>query len=267
MNTRSHDPSRGRLIIFDTTLRDGEQSPGASMTQDEKVRIAKALERLKDNIAAGDSVIDIVGFSRGAALAISFANKIAERHRGMPIRFVGVWDIVGQFGLPGEDVNAGHNLRMPPSVQRCYHAMALDEQRAFFPLTRLAGTGVNEKLRLVEAWFRGVHSDVGGGNGNRGLNWIALNWMFENARREGLPIKPEAIEANLRDRDERQVIRDHKIDLGGFRKIRDTDLIHVSVRTETDAPGLRHNNPSVRLARIDDKGVITGAVASGGILA
>ena len=33
-----------RLIIFDTTLRDGEQSPGASMTRDEKVRIAKALD-------------------------------------------------------------------------------------------------------------------------------------------------------------------------------------------------------------------------------
>ena len=33
-----------KLIIFDTTLRDGEQSPGASMTKDEKVRIAKSLE-------------------------------------------------------------------------------------------------------------------------------------------------------------------------------------------------------------------------------
>ena len=43
-----------QLIIFDTTLRDGEQSPGASMTRDEKVRIAKALERLKvDVIEAG----------------------------------------------------------------------------------------------------------------------------------------------------------------------------------------------------------------------
>ena len=43
-----------RLIIFDTTLRDGEQSPGASMTKDEKLRIAKALERMKvDVIEAG----------------------------------------------------------------------------------------------------------------------------------------------------------------------------------------------------------------------
>ena len=42
------------LIIFDTTLRDGEQSPGASMTNEEKMRIAKQLERLKvDVIEAG----------------------------------------------------------------------------------------------------------------------------------------------------------------------------------------------------------------------
>ena len=42
------------LIIFDTTLRDGEQSPGASMTREEKVRIAKQLERMRvDIIEAG----------------------------------------------------------------------------------------------------------------------------------------------------------------------------------------------------------------------
>ena len=43
-----------KLIIFDTTLRDGEQSPGASMTREEKVRIAKVLERMRvDIIEAG----------------------------------------------------------------------------------------------------------------------------------------------------------------------------------------------------------------------
>jgi 2-isopropylmalate synthase len=42
--------SNNQLIIFDTTLRDGEQSPGASMTQEEKVRIAKQLEKLGVNI-------------------------------------------------------------------------------------------------------------------------------------------------------------------------------------------------------------------------
>ena len=45
---------KDHLVIFDTTLRDGEQSPGASMTKAEKVRIAKQLEKLQvDVIEAG----------------------------------------------------------------------------------------------------------------------------------------------------------------------------------------------------------------------
>ena len=67
--------------------------------------------------------------------------------------------------------------------------MAIDEDRAFFPLTRLSKAG-KAFTKLREVWFRGVHSDVGGGNANLGLNWIALNWMFENALRHGLPIDP-----------------------------------------------------------------------------
>ncbi|HZV53360.1 MAG TPA: 2-isopropylmalate synthase [Rhodocyclaceae bacterium] len=46
--------AKEKLIIFDTTLRDGEQSPGASMTQEEKLRVARQLERMRvDVIEAG----------------------------------------------------------------------------------------------------------------------------------------------------------------------------------------------------------------------
>lgn len=49
--------SKDQLVIFDTTLRDGEQSPGASMTKDEKLRIAKMLEKLGvDVIEAGFAI-------------------------------------------------------------------------------------------------------------------------------------------------------------------------------------------------------------------
>jgi 2-isopropylmalate synthase len=49
-----HMKTSDNLIIFDTTMRDGEQSPGASMTRDEKLRIARALERMRvDVIEAG----------------------------------------------------------------------------------------------------------------------------------------------------------------------------------------------------------------------
>jgi len=55
--------NQDKLIIFDTTLRDGEQSPGASMTRDEKVRIAKALERMRvDVIEAGFPIASLGDF-------------------------------------------------------------------------------------------------------------------------------------------------------------------------------------------------------------
>lgn len=65
---------KDKLIIFDTTLRDGEQSPGASMTRDEKVRIAKALERMRvDIIEAGFPAASVGDFEsvRDVAAAIT----------------------------------------------------------------------------------------------------------------------------------------------------------------------------------------------------
>ena len=59
-----------QLIIFDTTLRDGEQSPGASMTKEEKVRIAKMLERMRvDVIEAGFPIASPGDFDAVQAVA------------------------------------------------------------------------------------------------------------------------------------------------------------------------------------------------------
>ena len=64
-----------KLIIFDTTLRDGEQSPGASMTRDEKLRIARQLERLRvDVIEAGFAASSDGDFEAVKAIA----NAITE---------------------------------------------------------------------------------------------------------------------------------------------------------------------------------------------
>jgi uncharacterized protein (DUF2235 family) len=224
-------------------------------------RVRDAIHRLRSNMASGDQVIDVVGFSRGAALAISFANRVAATVGPAEIRFIGVWDIVGQFGLPGEHHQAGHHLEMPAHVGHCYHAMALDESRHLFPLTRLARAGSDPDPRLVEVWFRGVHSDVGGGNGNRGLNWIALHWMFQAALRHGLPIAASAVAANLVHRALAQQISDHKLDLEVVRQIRATDLLHTTVRLEAGSRGRPHNNPAFALARIDDDGTVTPASA------
>ena len=216
-------------------------------------RVEQAMARLKRNRKAGDTVVDVVGFSRGAALAMSFANDVAEELPGQRIRFVGVFDLVGQFGAPGAHINAGHRLSLPTNVDCCRHAMAMDESRALFPLTRLADKTGAGPASLVEMWFRGVHSDVGGGNRNKGMNWIALHWMYRHALRCGLPIDPAAVAANLVNKALPQAISSHKLDLEVERRFLTNDSLHVSVQLIASGAG-RLNNPAVALRRLDDDG-------------
>lgn len=69
--------SQDRVIIFDTTLRDGEQSPGASMTKEEKLRIAKALEKLKvDVIEAGFAIASPGDFAAVKLIADTIQDSI-----------------------------------------------------------------------------------------------------------------------------------------------------------------------------------------------
>ena len=66
-----------RLIIFDTTLRDGEQSPGAAMTREEKLRIAKQLERLRvDVIEAGFAAASVGDFDAVRSIAGAVRDSI-----------------------------------------------------------------------------------------------------------------------------------------------------------------------------------------------
>ena len=222
-------------------------------------RVRQALDRLENNFEAGDTIVDVVGFSRGAALAVSFANELAGKLPRVSIRFMGLWDLVGHFGAPGRRFHAGHDLGMPPNIARCYHAMALDETRLLFPLTRLAETD-SDNGHLLEVWFRGIHADVGGGNGNRGLNWISLNWLFENARRDGLPINRIAVMANCTGSRLSQQISEHDVDPLHLRPILPTDLLHSSVRHERGVAGRPHNNHLEPLARIDDAGRVEETV-------
>src|SRR4029434_3111394 len=58
-------------------------------------RVRQALDRLENNVLAGDRDIHIVGFSRGAALALSFANEIASKMTmsQLKVRFLALFDV------------------------------------------------------------------------------------------------------------------------------------------------------------------------------
>ena len=219
-------------------------------------RVKEACKEAARNFAAGDKIIDIVGFSRGAALALDFANAVTKDgvagEKAPAIRFIGLWDVVPSFGLPGNEVNIGHTLTLPANAAKCFHAMALDERRGNFPVHRVVMAGAQRANCVSELWFRGVHSDVGGGNGNTGLSSIALQWMFKRAVACGLPIDPAAI-----DRAKQQVKPTAPISKNldpikfhdPFRQIAATDFVHFAVRFVEHA-----NNPQNGLKVMDDDG-------------
>ena len=229
-------------------------------------RIREGLDELKKNFAAGDTVVDIVGFSRGAAIAVDFANEVAEEE-GLPngpakVRFLGIWDIVGSFDVPGGDVNIGFDLKTPPSAAHAVHCMALDERRLMFPLTRMGGSRNDppEQGRLIELWFRGVHSDVGGGDEAVGLSSIALNFMFTQAQAAGVVFDQKVVDANAQRRDANCPISlhpQHALEvLDPFRTMRIADVVHVSVAPRTDSDGRHHHNPPASLPRMKDDGSV-----------
>ncbi|MEO8018005.1 MAG: DUF2235 domain-containing protein [Pseudomonadota bacterium] len=161
-------------------------------------RIEEAKRDVARQFAAGDRDIDIVGFSRGAALSVHFANVLADDGVKVndvlekpPVRFLGVFDVVAAFGIPinlgfnFNRINLGYKLGLSKGVKFCYHALALDEARQAFRPTRVKGG--------CEVWFRGVHSDVGGGNDNHALNDITLRWMLRKAIASGLPMAADGI--------------------------------------------------------------------------
>jgi hypothetical protein len=198
-----------------------------------QTRIEEMFEKLEHNWANDDEIIDIIGFSRGAALAVHFANVIEEVGLKKDsvvvypeIRFLGLWDIVGSFGMPRDiffkfqELNIGYDLILSGKVKNCFHAMSLNERRDCFKVTRL-----NEPAN--ETWFRGVHSDVGGGIKNIGLESISLSWMFENAQNCRLIFDANHIQSAEQNHDNMAPIS-HNLDIikGPRRRVREGDNIH-----------------------------------------
>lgn len=173
--------------------------------------LLNALQRAQGSPQAAP--IDILGYSRGAALAREFANRIARQTRNgwfsyddplrgtialcVDLRFLGLFDTVAQFGLLGA-ANAGFDLSVSGAWGWVAHAVALHELRSLFPL--ISATG-GQPGNTVEAPFIGAHADIGGGlllneegqpTPDGDLSDVALNWMRWQALAALVPMKPLA---------------------------------------------------------------------------
>lgn len=112
--------------------------------------------------------------------------------REAAVHFVGVWDTVASVGLPPFSLRISSNATVRGKrFSHVRQALSLDEHRWPF-LPRIYSENnfgnAHSAQSLVQLWFRGVHSDVGGGYpvAESGLPAITFGWMLEQARDCGL---------------------------------------------------------------------------------
>jgi len=114
------------------------------------------------------------------------------------VRFIGVWDTVESVGLPGISLQIPAQATIRNKrLDHVRHALSLDEHRWNFLPRPYADDNFGsaaEAQSLQQLWFRGVHSDIGGGyeTGERELSNEALRWMVDEAIDCGLRAPPMA---------------------------------------------------------------------------
>lgn len=94
------------------------------------------------------------------------------------IYFTGVWDTVGALAF-GESFNDFH-VESPRNIVNFRQALALDEQRRQFIPTYYGDADSNQSI--LEVWFAGAHSNVGGGYVDANLSNITLFWLLNQAK-------------------------------------------------------------------------------------
>ena len=110
-----------KIYIFDTTLRDGEQSPGASLTPDEKLKIAKQLERLN---------VDVIeaGFPASSPGEMQAVRMIAQEVR-KPV-------ICGLSRMLSKDIEACRRALEPARKKRLHVFLATSQIHREFKLKK-----------------------------------------------------------------------------------------------------------------------------------
>ena len=122
------------------------------------------------------------------------------RHPGVKIRFIGVYDTVGALGVPlagatnvHEPIVGFHDTALGDTVENAVQALAVDERRGpYVPTlwTQAADAASLAGQSVLQVWFPGVHSDIGGGYGDKGIGNITWDFMMRQAVRHGLVIDP-----------------------------------------------------------------------------
>lgn len=150
-----------------------------------------------------------------AALAETIAQFRKDHcHPGGTIQYIGVWDTVGELGIPktllfSHEINAKFRFfdtDLSDAVGAARHAVAIDETRDTYSpslwtnIDTLNAAGHATELPYgrrpyQQQWFPGHHSGVGGGQDDHGLSLSAMGWIAEGALNAGLRFDEAALAA------------------------------------------------------------------------
>jgi len=135
------------------------------------------------------------------------AAEFREKHacKAGTVQFIGVWDTVGALGLPTRgplgyffrNRHSFHDVSLGANVRHAFHAVAIHERRAPFEPTLWRGEKADTTETVVQAWFPGVHNNIGGGYVDTGLSDRALDWMIAHARDAGLVFNQAYLERRI----------------------------------------------------------------------
>ena len=174
-------------------------------------RLDKAFEFLGEYIEANNDTdalqIDVIGFSRGATTARAWLNQLrskmvdgglyfGDKFRCIEFNFAGLWDTVPHLGLRNEN-EKNYDFSIPKELKFAAHAVALNEHRGslinFHGRSILENAQAKEVANRIERGFLGAHSDIGGSYRTGDLSDIALMWMIEQAKNNGLTFDEDII--------------------------------------------------------------------------
>lgn len=159
------------------------------------------------------------------------------------VHFIGCWDTVESVGIwqfLGAHITSDAHVKS--SFRHVRHAMALDELRwPFKPRAYLPrANGLSNGTSYKQVWFRGAHSDIGGGYTDAGLSHITLHWMAREANEQGLMLDFDKLE-NGRQASPFALLHDAIAEMptwivaGAFKRELPQDLtLHESVRRRAE---------------------------------
>jgi uncharacterized protein (DUF2235 family) len=191
------------------------------------------------------------GWARMDRFAAALAVRPKPESLAFPVEYLGIFDTVKATRFLGRDIRWPYTNQLP-NVRVVRHAVSIDETRRPYRECLVPTPPAGQAPQVTEAWFAGVHSDVGGGfDDEPGLGRVTMRWMLEGALAAGLLLRQQRYERRFPPAESDAFGAVHKmgwkwaLTLYRRRPIPAGARVHASVRTRIAAyPGYEGKIPA-----------------------